>query len=58
MEWTRSNGMRRLWDRLSEPEGKELADEVARRLDALRGADGIITLPTPIVCTRARAPRD
>ncbi len=58
VEWTRSHGMRRLWDRLSEQESKELADEVARRLDALRGADGIITLPTPIVYMRARAPRD
>nr|WP_244317954.1 class I SAM-dependent methyltransferase [Streptomyces chryseus] len=58
VEWTRSHGMRRLWDRLSEQEGKELADEVARRLDALRGADGIITLPTPIVYMRSRTPQD
>ncbi|MEU5930247.1 hypothetical protein ABZ817_43335 [Streptomyces antimycoticus] len=50
--------MRRLWDRLAEQEAEELAAEVARRLDALRGADGIITLPTPIVYMRARARRD
>nr|WSZ13602.1 class I SAM-dependent methyltransferase [Streptomyces canus] len=58
VQWTRTHGMRRLWDRLPEQEARELAAEVARRLDALRGADGIITLPTPIVYMRARAPRD
>ncbi|CAL9666594.1 hypothetical protein SUDANB15_07232 [Streptomyces sp. enrichment culture] len=47
--WTRSHGMRGLWDRLSEQEAGELAAEVARRLDALRRADGTMTLPTPIV---------
>jgi O-methyltransferase/aklanonic acid methyltransferase len=58
VRWTRSHGMRRLWDRLSEQEAEELAAEVARRLDALRSADGTITLPTPIVYMRARAPRN
>ncbi|MFG2994618.1 class I SAM-dependent methyltransferase [Streptomyces sp. NPDC048257] len=55
--WTRSHGMRRLWDRLDEQEARELAAEVAGRLDALRSADGTITLPTPIVYMRARAPQ-
>ncbi|MFF3763568.1 class I SAM-dependent methyltransferase [Streptomyces sp. NPDC001922] len=58
VRWTRSHGMRRLWDRLSEQDAEELAAEVARRLDALRGDDGVITLPTPIVYMKARAPRD
>ncbi|MFD5751103.1 class I SAM-dependent methyltransferase [Streptomyces sp. NPDC127033] len=57
VEWTRSHGMRRLWDRLGEQESRELAEEVSGRLDALRGTDGRITLPTPIVYMRARAPR-
>ncbi|WP_158070530.1 class I SAM-dependent methyltransferase [Streptomyces luteocolor] len=57
VRWTRSHGMRRLWDRLSAAEAEELATEVAHRLDALRGDDGIITLPTPIVYMRARAPQ-
>lgn len=57
VEWTRSHGMRRLWDRLDEQEARELAAEVAERLDALRSDDGTITLPTPIVYMRARAPQ-
>ncbi|MCX4696074.1 class I SAM-dependent methyltransferase [Streptomyces sp. NBC_01408] len=57
VDWTRSHGMRRLWDRLSEQEANELSAEVARRLDALRSADGTITLPTPIVYLRGRAPQ-
>jgi hypothetical protein len=42
----------------SEQEAEELAAEVARRLDALCGADGIITLPTPVVYRRDRARQD
>lgn len=56
VRWTRSHGMRRLWDRLSEQEAEELAAEVASRLDALCRADGTMTLPTTIVYMRARGP--
>jgi O-methyltransferase/aklanonic acid methyltransferase len=58
VRWTRTHGMRRLGDRLAEQEAREPAAGIARRLDTLRGADGVITPPTPIVSMRARAPRD
>ncbi|MFF7450299.1 MULTISPECIES: methyltransferase domain-containing protein [unclassified Streptomyces] len=57
VEWTRTTGMRRLWDRIEQTEGPGLADEVARRVDALKGEDGTITTPVPITYIRARAPQ-
>lgn len=56
VDWTRSHGMRRMWQRLDENQDAELADAITQRLEVLRDSDGLITLPTPIVYIRGNAP--
>lgn len=46
--WSRTHGMRLLWERLSEPGRARLENTIIDRLDALRGADGIIALELPV----------
>lgn len=46
--WSRTHGMRLLWERLSEPSRRGLEKKITDRLDALRGPDGFITLDLPV----------
>ncbi|GAA2268916.1 MULTISPECIES: class I SAM-dependent methyltransferase [Kitasatospora] len=55
--WTRTTGMRRLWEKIEQLGDGGLADEVAARLDALKDDRGVITVPVPVTYIRARAPQ-
>jgi O-methyltransferase/aklanonic acid methyltransferase len=56
--WSRTHGMRLLWDRLGERGRARLEKKITDRLDALRGADGFITLDLPVRFVVARKPGD
>ncbi|KIF75073.1 hypothetical protein QR77_16370 [Streptomyces sp. 150FB] len=56
VEWTRTTGMRRLWERIEQADGDGVAREVARRLDALKSEKGTITTPVPVMYISASAP--
>ncbi|MFJ8476062.1 class I SAM-dependent methyltransferase [Kitasatospora sp. NPDC094011] len=55
--WTRSTGMRRLWEKIEQLGDGALAEKVAARLDALKDDRGVITVPVPVTYIRARAPQ-
>jgi O-methyltransferase/aklanonic acid methyltransferase len=46
--WSHTQGMRLLWDNLPPAQRAELAATLTADLDALRGPDGLIRLPTPV----------
>lgn len=56
VRWTRSHGMRAMWEQIPEPRASELAGQVAERIDALRGPGGTVTFDIPIVHIRADVP--
>jgi O-methyltransferase/aklanonic acid methyltransferase len=52
--WSRTHGMRLLWEHLSESGRTRLENAIIDRLDALRGAEGIIALDLPVRFVVAR----
>jgi O-methyltransferase/aklanonic acid methyltransferase len=54
--WSRTHGMRLLWERLGEASRARLEKNIIDRLDSLRDADGLITLDLPVRFVVARKP--
>ncbi len=48
VDWSHTQGMRLLWQHLPEREAAELRARLIAALDAMRGGDGLITIPVPV----------
>jgi O-methyltransferase/aklanonic acid methyltransferase len=48
VNWSRTQGMRLLWNNLPEQPRRELEKSIIAELDSRRSADGLITLETPV----------